>query len=54
MEHFDFIASIVEYATSTKKNGRIVGGMLLSLSLFFGGLAFTFMTSSSIEEDSNE
>jgi len=54
LDNFDFIASIIEYATSTKKNGRIVGGMLLSLSLFFGGLAFTFMTSSSMEENKDE
>ena len=43
-----FIATI-EHLVSTKKKRHIVGGILLSTSIFLGGLALTVM-STKIEE----
>lgn len=34
----------VDYLTDTQRKRHIVGGILMSVSLFFGGLAFTMMT----------
>ena len=33
-----------DYLTDTKRKRHMVGGILMSVSLFFGGLAFTMMT----------
>lgn len=43
----------LEHLLSTKKKRHIVGGILLSASLFLGGLALTVM-SATIEENTNE
>lgn len=42
----------LDYLTDTQRKRHIVGGALMSVSLFFGGLAFTMMTVK--EGDSNE
>ena len=42
----------LDYLTDTQRERHIVGGLLMSVSLFFGGLAFTMMTVK--EGDSNE
>ena len=42
----------LDYLTDTQRKRHIVGGVLMSVSLFFGGLAFTMMTVK--EGDSNE
>ena len=34
----------IDHSLSTKKKRHITGGILLSISLMFGGLAFTVMT----------
>lgn len=34
----------LDYLTDTKRKRHMVGGILMSVSLFFGGLAFTMMT----------
>ena len=34
----------LDYLTDTQRKRHIVGGVLMSVSLFFGGLAFTMMT----------
>lgn len=44
MERLDDILSLLDYALNTKKRRHIVGGMLLSVSMLFGGLAFTVIT----------
>ena len=38
----------------SRKNRHIIGGVLLSLSVFFGGLAVTVMTINKVEEKKNE
>lgn len=53
MEHLEYLLSIVQFATDTKEKRHIVGGMLISVSLLFGGMAFTVMTMKD-EEDNYE
>lgn len=38
------ILSIVDNSLSTKRKRHITGGVLLSISLLFGGLAFTIIS----------
>ena len=51
MERLEYLLSIVQFATDTKEKRHIVGGMLVSISLLFGGTAFTVMTMK--DEDEN-
>lgn len=41
---------LLDETIDTKRKRHIVGGILLSISLLFGGLAFTTMTLKSEEE----
>lgn len=47
-----FVATI-DHILNTKKKRHIVGGVLLSASIFFGALAITVM-STTIEENNDE
>lgn len=47
------IVTTLDYLLDTKRKRHVVGGILLSASLFFGGLALTALTSKT-EEDSDE
>lgn len=42
--NLDNFISILDYTINTRKKKHLIGGMLLSVSLLFGGLAFTVMT----------
>lgn len=44
MENFDSIISMLDYILNTPRKRHITGGILLSVSLLFGGLALTVMT----------
>ena len=44
MDRLDVIFSILNDSLDTKEKRHMVGGVLLSVSLFFGGLALTVMT----------
>ncbi len=46
------LVAMLDFTMSTKRKRHIVGGMLLSISLLFGGLALTAMTLK--EEEQNE
>lgn len=35
---------MIDHSLNTKKKRHIAGGILMSVSLFFGGLAFTVLT----------
>ena len=48
-----FIAGL-DYVLDTKRNRHIMGGILLSASMLFGGLALTVMTIKVDEEESDE
>ena len=51
---FEAIISMLDYSLDTKRKRHIVGGVLLSVSLFFGGLAFTTMTLKTKGDTDNE
>jgi hypothetical protein len=36
--------SILDYTINTRRRKHITGGILMSISMLFGGLAFTVMT----------
>lgn len=44
MENIDSIISMLDYILDTPRKRHITGGILLSGSLLFGGLALTVMT----------
>ena len=53
MEKIKRFVSTIEHVLSTKKKRHIIGGVLLSASIFFGGLAITVLTTK-IEEETHE
>ena len=52
MDRFETLISVLDYTLNTKRKRHIVGGILLSVSLLFGGLAITAVTAKT--EDNNE
>lgn len=44
MEDFGALVTILDVTMDSKRKRHIVGGLLLSVSLLFGGLALTVMT----------
>ena len=53
MDRLGEIVSMLDYALNTKTKRHIAGGILMSISLLFGGLALTIITLKP-EEDSDE
>ena len=53
MDRLEAILASLDYALNTRKKRHIAGGVLMSISLFFGGLAFTVVTLKT-EEQTNE
>ncbi len=51
MEGFESLISVLDYVLDTKRKRHITGGILLSVSLLFGGLALTVMTIRNEEEE---
>ena len=51
MERLNSIISIVDSMLDTKRKRHIIGGILLSTSLLFGGLAFTVMSVKTEEKE---
>jgi hypothetical protein len=51
VEGFGNLVSMLDYMLDTKRKRHITGGILLSASLLFGGLALTVMTIRNEEED---
>ena len=52
MDKLETILSMLDESLDTKKKRHIAGGILISVALLFGGLAFTVMTMKT--EDNNE
>ena len=52
MDGLEGLISMLDYVLDTKRKRHITGGILLSVSMLFGGLAITVMTIRN-EEDSN-
>jgi hypothetical protein len=44
VENIERILCMIDHSLNTKKKRHIAGGILMSVSLFFGGLAFTVLT----------
>lgn len=44
MEAFENFINMLDYTIDTKRKRHIVGGILISISFMFGGLALTAMT----------
>lgn len=44
MDRLDEVLSTLDFSLSTARKRHIVGGILLSMSLLFGGLAITVMS----------
>lgn len=44
MDRLEIMVMILDEVLDTKRKRHIVGGTLMSISLFFGGLAFTIIT----------
>lgn len=44
MENFEALVVMLDFTLDSKRKRHIVGGILLSVSLLFGGLALTAMT----------
>ena len=53
MERLDAVLSMLDEILDTKKKRHLAGGVLLSVSLLFGGLAVTVLTLKS-EDNYNE
>ena len=51
MDRLEAILSMLDHSLNTNKKRHIVGGVLMSISLLFGGLAFTVIT---FKEKENE
>jgi hypothetical protein len=52
MHRLEAIISVLDHTLNTKRKRHIAGGILMSASLLFGGLALTIMTLKT--EESNE
>lgn len=54
MDYLDSFISTVDYVLNTRRRRHIAGGVLLSISALFGGLAVTAMTLKISEEEESE
>ena len=54
MDGFENLISVLDYVLDTKRKRHITGGLLISVSLLFGGLALTVMTIKNEEKDEDE
>jgi hypothetical protein len=54
VERLEIVLSMLDHTLDTKKKRHIAGGILMSISLLFGGLAVTVMTLKSEENDNDD
>ncbi len=54
MERLEGILAVLDYALNTKKKRHIAGGVLMSVSLLFGGLALTIFTTKVDDKNKDE
>lgn len=54
MDRLERILSMLDHSLDTRKKRHIAGGILMSVSLLFGGLAFTVMTLKPEEKEYEE
>jgi hypothetical protein len=53
MDRLERILTMLEYSINTKRKKHLAGGILLSVSMLFGGLAATVLTLK-MEENNDE
>lgn len=51
MDRIDMTVSVLDNILNSKRKRHIAGGILLSVSLLFGGLAFTALSIETEDED---
>lgn len=51
MEGLDNIIAMIDYMLNTRRKRHIIGGILISMSALFGGLAITAITIKSEDDD---
>lgn len=54
MDGLENLISMLDYILDTKRKRHITGGILLSVSMLFGGLALTVMTIKKEENDDEQ
>ena len=54
MDRFEALISTLDYLLGTKRKRHITGGILVSVSLLFGGLALTVMSLKTEEIEDEE
>ena len=54
MDRLEMIISVLDHALNTRHKRHLVGGILLSVSLLFGGLAATILTLKEEEENNDK
>ena len=54
MDRLERIVSTLSYLMGNKRKRHIVGGIMLSVSMLFGGLALTVITIKNEEQDYDE
>lgn len=52
MDRIDMTVSVLDNILNSQRKRHIAGGILLSVSLLFGGLAFTALSIGTEDEDS--
>lgn len=53
MDRLGELVSLLDHALNTKRKRHITGGVLMSISLLFGGLALTILTVKNEENEEN-
>lgn len=51
MHKLEILLSMLDHSLNTRKKRHIAGGILMSVSLLFGGLAFTVITVKTEEKE---
>lgn len=54
MDGFERLIAMLDFTLDSKRKRHIVGGILLSVSFLFGGLALTTMTLKTTEEEEDD
>lgn len=54
MNRFESSLSVLDFALETKRKRHIIGGILISAALLFGGLAYTVVTLKSESEGDDD
>ena len=53
MDSLETMSLFLDYLTDTKRKRHMLGGILMSVSLFFGGMAFTMLSIKGEDDEQN-